>query len=74
MIDPLPAHVCSNVVTSCMAVVPKRTPGKFRVIVVVFAPAHNSVNDNIHCDLSHVTYSSINDTALLIASIRGSIP
>ena len=29
MIGPLPAHVCSNVVTSRMAVVPKSTPGKF---------------------------------------------
>ena len=51
IIGPLPAHVCSNVVTSRMAVVPKSTPGKFRVIVDLSAPAHNSVNDNIHHDL-----------------------
>ena len=66
MIGPLPAHVCSNVVTSCMAVVPKSTSGKFRVIVDLSAPAHNSVNDNIHRDLTHVAYSSINDAALLM--------
>ena len=66
MIGPLPAHVCSNVVTSRMAVVPKSTPGKFRVIVDLSAPAHNSVDDNIHCDLTHVAYSSINDAALLM--------
>ena len=66
MIGPLPAHACSNVVTSRMAVVPKSTPGKFRVIVDLSAPAHNSVNDNIHRDRIHVAYSSINDAALLM--------
>ena len=57
---------CSNVVTSRMAVISKSTPGKFRVIVDLSAPAHNSVNDNIHRDLTHVAYSSINDAALLM--------
>ena len=66
MIGPLPTNVCSNFATSHMVVVPKSTPVKFRVIEDLSAPAHNSINDNIHRDLIHVVYSSINVAALLM--------
>ena len=66
MIGPRPAQLCTNVVTNRMAVVPKSTPGKFRVIVDLCAPAHSSVNDNIHSGFTHVAYSSINDAAFLM--------
>lgn len=50
------------------------TPGKFRVIVDLSAPAHSNVTDNIHRDLTHVTYSSINDAALLMHHFREAFP
>ena len=53
-----------------MAVVPKSTPRKFRVIVDLSAPARNSINDNIHHDFTHVAYFSINDAALLMYHLR----
>ena len=66
MVGPLPAHLCSNVITSRMAVIPKSSPRKFRVIVDLSTPAHASVNDNIHRELTHVAYSSIGDAAELM--------
>ena len=33
MLGPLPPEDCAGVITSCMAVIPKKTPGKGRVIV-----------------------------------------
>lgn len=63
---PLPAHLCTGVITSRMAVVPKKTPGKFRVIVDLSSPDNYSVNDNIHRELTHVAYSSVDDAALLM--------
>ena len=66
MVGPLSPHLCSHIRLSRMAVVPKKTPGKFRVIVNLSAPVGGSVNDNIHRDLTHVAYSSIDDAALLI--------
>ena len=66
MIGPLPTNVRSNFATSHMVVIPKSTTAKFRVIADLSAPAHNSINDNIHRDLIHVVYSSINVAALLM--------
>ena len=58
--------LCSNVVTSWMAVVPKSSPGKFKVIVDLSTPVHASVNDNIHRELTHVVHSSTGDAAELM--------
>ena len=66
MIGPLQPASHPGVVTSRMAVVPKKTPGKFRVIIDLSSPDGHSVNDHIHRELTHVAYSSIDDAALLM--------
>ena len=43
----------------CFGVVPKSTPRKFRVIVDPSRPEGASVNDQLHWELTHVAYSSI---------------
>ena len=45
---------------------PKKTPGRFRVIINLSSPDGHSVNDHIHRELTHVAYSSIDDAALLM--------
>ena len=66
MIGPLPPAQCPGVITSSLAVIPKKSPGRFRVIVNLSAPERYSVNDNLHRDLTHVAYSSVDDAALLL--------
>ena len=56
-----------------LGVIPKSTPGKFRVIVDLSSPKGHSVNDNLHRKLTHVTYSSVEDAALMMHTLgRGS--
>ena len=53
-------------ITSHMAVIPKKTPGKWRVIVDLSSPKGKSVNDNLHRELTPVSYSSPDDGASLM--------
>ena len=64
----LPAD-CSGVITSNLAVVPKKTPGKWRVIVNLSRPQNASVNDFIRRELTHVAYSSVEDAALIMHTL-----
>ena len=64
MMGPFEAQECSGVVTSSVGVVPKSTPGKFRVIIHLFRPEGASVNDQLLRELTHVVYSSIEDASL----------
>ena len=67
MLGPLPLESCQGVVTSRIAVIHKKVPGKWRVIVDLSSPHDgNSVNDNLHYHLSHVSYSSTDDVAMLM--------
>ena len=66
MLGPLPPEDCAGVITSCMAVIPKKTPGKWRVIVELSSPQDRSINDNLHCHLPQVSYASTDDAAVLI--------
>ena len=67
MLGPLPPESCQGVVTSHMAVIPKKVPGKWRVMVDLSSPHDShSVNDNLHRHLSHVSYSSTDDAAMLM--------
>ena len=66
MVGPLSASACPHISVARMAVVPKKSPGKFRVIVNLSAPESRSVNDNIHRELTHVAYSTIDDAVLLM--------
>ena len=66
MIGPFPPEACANVQVARLAVVPKKTAGKFRVVINLSAPESASVNDNLHRSLTHVAYSSIEDAVLLM--------
>ena len=66
MLGPLPPKDCAGVFTSRMAVIPKKTPGTWRVIVDLSSPQDHSINDNLHRRLSHVSYASTDDAAMLM--------
>ena len=67
MLGPLSPEDSSGVITSRMAVIPKKTAGKWRVIVDLSSPhSGHSVNDNLHRYLSHVSYSSTDNVAMLM--------
>ena len=69
MIGPLEPQECSGVVTSSVGVVPKSTPGKFRVIVDLSRPEGASVNDQLLRELTHVAYSSIEDASFAMHTL-----
>ena len=60
MLGPLSPENSTGVITSRMAVIPKKVAGKWRMIVDLSSP-HNghSVNDNLRCHLSHVSSQEI---------------
>ena len=52
--------------SSSIAVIPKKDPGKFRIIVDMSSPKNASINDNIRRQHTHVAYSSVEDAAHLM--------
>ena len=66
MLGPLTSEDCAGVITSHMAVIPKKTPGKWRVIVDLSSPQNRSINDNLHCHIPQVSYVSTDDAAMLM--------
>jgi hypothetical protein len=68
-IGPLDPNSCHGVVVSSLGVVPKATPGKFRVIVDLSSPSGHSINDYLRREWTHVSYSSVDDAALLMHAL-----
>ena len=66
MAGPFSHSECAQVITSSVAVVPKKTAGKWRVIVDMSRPRGASVNDNIRRELTHIAFSSVEDAAHLM--------
>ena len=66
MLGPLTPEDCAGVITSCMTVIPKKTPGKWRVIVDLSSSWNHSINDNLYRHLPHVSYASTDDAAMLM--------
>ena len=66
MIGPLNPQEASGVITSSLATIPKKLPGQWRITVNLSRPVKSSVNDNLKRELTHVDYSSVDDTALLL--------
>ncbi len=59
---------------SPIGVIPKSTPGKWRLIVNLSAPEPRSVNDGISKQLSSLSYISVRDAAkLIVAKGRGAL-
>ena len=69
MLGPIDPALCEGVVISSLGVVPKSTPGKFRVIVDLSSPSNHAVNDQLHREWSHVAYASVDDAALLLHAL-----
>ena len=66
MLGPLPPKDCAGVITSHMVVIPKKTPGKWRVIVDLSSSWNRSINDNLHRHLPCVSYAPTDDAAMLM--------
>ena len=69
MIGPLDPACCQGVTVNSIGVVPKSTPGKYRVIVDLSSPACSSVNDQLHREWTHVAYASVDDAALVLNAL-----
>ena len=69
MVGPLDPTLCGNIVTSSIAVIPKKNPGKWRVIVDLSSPQGASTNDSLKRRLTHVAYSSVADAATLMHAL-----
>ena len=66
MAGPFSPQTCTGIVCSRMAVIPKKTPGKWRVIVDLSHSGDRSVNHLIRRETTHVAYSSTGDAAHLM--------
>lgn len=69
MLGPFPPEECGGVITSSLGVIPKKTPGKFRVIVDLSRPEGHSVNDSVRRQYTHLAYSSVEDATLLMHAL-----
>ena len=69
MVGPLSPHKCTNIIISRLAVIPKKTLGQFRVRVDLSFPSNFNINDNLHCNLTHVAYSSVDEAAAIIHNL-----
>lgn len=69
MLGPFPPKECGGVITSSLSVIPKKTPGKFWVIVDLSRPEGHSVNDSVRYQYTHLAYSSVEDAALLMHAL-----
>ena len=66
MAGPFPHSKCAKVITSSIAVIPKKTVGKWQVMVDTSRPRGASVNDNLRRELTHIAFSSVEDAAHLM--------
>ena len=63
LLGPFPPQDCPAVITSSLAVIPKKTFGKWRVIVDLSRPKGHSVNDSLLRQHTHLAYASVEDAA-----------
>lgn len=66
MIGPLPESVLPLLHFNRFGVIPKSTPGKWRLILDLSFPQGASVNDGIAPDVCHVQLASVDDAVQLI--------
>ena len=69
MIGPFEPQEYLGVITSSVGVVPKSTPGTFRLIVDLSQTEGASINDQLLRELTHVAYSSIEDASLAMHTL-----
>ena len=66
IVGPFSSPPFANFVSSSLGVVPKKTPGEFRIIHLLSYPESSSVNDFIPSEKSTVHYASISDAIAII--------
>ncbi len=67
ILGPLPWDAILNVQISRFGVIPKNTPGKWRLILDLSYPEGSSVNDGILREYCHLQLASVDDAAQIIA-------
>lgn len=68
----VPSNQAVHVHVSPMGLIPKKTPGKWRMIVDLSSPDGESVNDGIRRELSSLAYTTVDHlSALILATARG---
>ena len=65
--SPFPPANCSSVIN--LTVMPKKTSGKWRIIVNLSRPCNASVNDCIRREFTQVAYLSVEDAALIMHTL-----
>ena len=69
IVGPFSSPPFQNFRCSPIGVVPKRTPGEFRLIRHLSSPRGSSVNDNIDREECSVAYSSFDEAVALVVSL-----
>lgn len=70
LLGPIAPHLLPNVHVSPMGLIPKpHQPNKFRLIVDLSCPAHESVNDGIPSDLCSLKYASVDDAVAKVKAL-----
>ena len=72
MAGPFSCSECAKIITSSIAVIPKKTVGKWRVIVDMSRPREASVNDMLCRGLTHIAFSSVEDATHLMHYLSAS--
>ena len=74
VIGPLPLHSVPQLHISSFGVIPKKTPGKWRLIVDLSAPEGSSVNDGVDEKYCSLHYISVDNAAeAIVANGRGAL-
>ena len=74
IIGPLPRDSIPGVHVSKFGLIPKKTPGEWRLIVDLSAPEGASVNDGVYEHLCSLKYASVEDALWVIARLgRGTL-
>ena len=69
ILGPYSPDLCPGVICSSLGVVPKSSPGKFRIIVDLSSPKGHSINNNLCRHLTRVAYSSVEDATMLMQAL-----
>ena len=69
VLGPLDPLQCPRIQISRFGVIPKRSSGKWRLIVDLSSPEGHSVNDGINADLCSLKYVTVDDAVAAVKQI-----
>ena len=74
MLGPFPVCAIPHIQINRVGVIPKKTPGKWRLITDLSFPYGKSVNDGINPDITSLTYIRVDDVAQQVITLgRGAM-